>query len=164
MEEQLPVLFYTSLKFHGGNSKLSKYLDKIFTKSKDETFLGANELVKNIFDVDITDEQSWNETLGAGVWNISSSYHVDDLDNIVLEITTENSVPHQLLLKLAENIKEVSKKSFLTGTYINKDGLSGAFRYTSEEHKIEELNHTVGDSDILLDLDTLRESLYQENL
>lgn len=164
MKEDLPILFYTTLKFHNGNKKLSKYVEKVFTKSKEETFLVAEELVKNIFEVDLTDEESWNETLGSGVWNIASSYITTDSDDVILEITTENSVPHQLLLKLSENIKKVSKKSYLTGIYLNPDGLSGAFRYVDKEHSIEEFNHTAGDDDIMIDLETLRERLEVEHI
>ena len=47
MKEDLPILFYTTLKFHNGNKKLSKYVEKVFTKSKEETLLVAEELVKN---------------------------------------------------------------------------------------------------------------------
>lgn len=164
MTEELPSIFYTMIKFHNGNKKLAEYIEKIFTKSKEETFLISAELAKNIFNVEINDDDSWNETFGPGVWNISSSYMVDEDGDLFLQITTENSVPHQLLLKLAENIRDISKKAFLTGTYICDKGASGAFRYSKDEHKIEEVNHIPGDTEIDLDLETLRESLEVENL
>ena len=66
----LPTIFYTRIKVHNSNKKIDEYFEKTFTKSKEETFLTSSDLGKNIFDTNIEDEESWNESFGAGVWNI----------------------------------------------------------------------------------------------
>lgn len=164
LHDLLPTIFYTQIKVHNGNKKIDEYFHKTFTKSKDESVLSANDLAKNIFDMEIKDEEAWNESFGAGVWNISSSCFWDDNKNMVLEITTENSVPHNILLNISKNISKIKKSSFITGTYVCDKGANGAFRYTSKDHLIEEVNFSPDDRELYIDLEVLRTDLEKQNL
>jgi len=163
LQDILPTIFYTRIKVHNSNKKIDEYFEKTFTKSKEETFLTSSDLGKNIFDTNIEDEESLNESFGAGVWNISSSCFWDDNKNLMIEITTENSVPHNVLLTISKNISQLKKSSFITGTYVCDKGSNGVFRYMSKEHLIEEVNISNDDGEIYNELEVLRKD-FEKNI
>jgi len=164
LENILPTIFYTQIKVHNGNKKVDDYFKKTFTKSNEETFLVANDLSKTIFDIEIEDDESWNESFGIGVWNISSSTTLEDGKIKVLEIVTENSVPHNVLLKLSESISKIKKSAFITGIYVCDKGSNGAFVYSKDNHLIEEVNISPEDEELYIDLEVLRLGLEKENI
>ena len=81
----------------------------------------------------------------------------------MIEITTENSVPHNVLLTISKNISQLKKSSFITGTYVCDKGSNGVFRYMSKEHLIEEVNISNDDGEIYNELEVLRKD-FEKNI